>query len=67
MIGEVFILLAAIVGICATIFWIWMLVDCMQNPRLEGVEKLIWVVVILFLHLLGAAIYYFIGREHSSI
>jgi hypothetical protein len=29
-------------------------IDCLVNPRLQGVEKLIWVLVIFFLHLLGA-------------
>jgi cytochrome c oxidase assembly factor CtaG len=49
--------------ILASIFWVWMLIDCLQNSRLQGVEKLVWIVVILFLHLLGAVIYFFVGRE----
>ena len=40
-----------------------MLIDCLTNARLQGVEKLIWVLVIFFLHLLGAIIYFFVGRE----
>ena len=53
----------AIIAIVATIFWIWMLIDCLQNPRLQGVDKLVWVLVIFFLHLLGAIIYFVIGRQ----
>ena len=52
-----------ILAIAATIFWIWMLIDRLTNARLQGVEKLIWVLVIFFLHLLGAIIYFFVGRE----
>ena len=55
--------LFALLAICTTIFWIWMLIDCLQNPRLQGIEKLIWIVVIIFTHVVGAAIYFFIGRE----
>jgi len=56
-------LIFTVLGILATIFWIWMLIDCIQNGRLQSTEKIVWVLVILFLHLLGALIYYFVGRE----
>jgi hypothetical protein len=52
-----------ILGIVASIFWIWMLVDCLQNTRLQPVEKLVWVLVIFFLHIVGALIYFFVGRQ----
>ena len=47
-------------------FWIWMLVDCLTNPALDSVEKLIWVLVIFFLHLLGAIIYFFAAKDRSA-
>jgi hypothetical protein len=43
-------------------FWIWMLVHAISNNGLTDIEKLIWVIVILFTHFLGAAIYFFVGR-----
>ena len=58
-------LIAWLITVLVFIFWIWMLVDCLQNPRLQGTEKLIWVLVIIFLHGLGALIYFFVGREHG--
>ncbi|MGA2052872.1 MAG: PLDc N-terminal domain-containing protein [Opitutales bacterium] len=45
------------------IFWIWMLVDCIQNRRLDSTQKLIWVLVIIFANLLGAIIYCIVGRK----
>jgi hypothetical protein len=48
------------------VFWIWMLVDCLKNPRLQGTEKLIWVLVIIFLHWIGALVYYFVGRTKPA-
>ena len=54
-----------LIGILLTIFWIWMLVDCLMNPALEGTEKLVWVLVIIFLHALGALIYYFVVKNKA--
>ena len=43
-------------------FWIWMLVHAITNNGMTDIEKLIWVIVILFTHFIGAAIYFFVGR-----
>ena len=43
-------------------FWIWMLVHAITNNGLTDIEKLIWVIVILFTHFIGAVIYFFVGR-----
>jgi Phospholipase_D-nuclease N-terminal len=56
------ILLIAIVG---SIFWIWMLVDCLTSS-LPSTEKLIWVLVIVFLHFLGALLYFVLARGGRS-
>jgi hypothetical protein len=58
-----FAVVALIIAIVTTIVWIWALVDCLQNPRLDGTEKLVWALVILFLHVLGAIIYFAVGRQ----
>jgi uncharacterized RDD family membrane protein YckC len=55
-----------VLAILASIFWIWMLVDCATNRSLEGAQKIVWILVILFLHLLGALIYFFVGRGSRS-
>jgi Phospholipase_D-nuclease N-terminal len=49
-------------AIVATILWIWMLVSAIQNKGLTDGEKVAWVLVIVFLHLLGAILYFFIGH-----
>jgi len=53
--------------IVASIFWLWALVDCATNPKLESGEKLIWLLVIFFLHLLGALLYAVAGRGAKRI
>ena len=59
-------ILAVVVGIAAavlgTAFWIWMIVDCATKEKDEENTKLVWILVILFAHLIGAAIYYFVRR-----
>ena len=49
-------------GVGAFIFWIWALVDCISNEPAEGNDKLIWALVILLLHGIGALIYFFVRR-----
>ena len=50
------------VGVLATLFWIWMLVDCATKESSEGKDKLVWIVIILFANLLGALIYFVVRR-----
>jgi hypothetical protein len=56
-------IIGGILGLLATIFWLWMLIDAIMNEP-AGAEKILWVVVILFTHLLGA-ILYFVLRKHG--
>ncbi len=60
----VFALIMLIVGfgIALTVFWIWMLVDAVQNKGLSDGERTGWVLAIVFFHLLGSLLYLFIGR-----
>jgi sterol desaturase/sphingolipid hydroxylase (fatty acid hydroxylase superfamily) len=55
-------LIVLLVGIGGTIFWIWMLIDCVTKEPSTGNDKIIWVLVIVLTHLIGALIYYFVRR-----
>lgn len=46
----------------ATIFWIWVLIDCLTKEASEGSDKVAWVLFILFVPLVGALVYYFVRR-----
>lgn len=52
-------LVMAVVVILAFIFWILMIIDCAQRDFKTDGEKIVWILVVIFLHLLGALIYYF--------
>ena len=47
-------------GILGTILWIFALVDLLTKSRLDGTEKIVWLLVIIFLHWLGALLYFII-------
>ena len=60
-----FIVIAAVsvgLGVLGTIFWVWMLVDCATKEPEEGNSKVVWTIIIVFTHLVGAAIYFFVRR-----
>ena len=56
------VLFLAPLALLSFAFWIWMLVHAITNDGLTDIEKLIWVIVILFTHFIGAVIYFFVGR-----
>jgi hypothetical protein len=49
-------------AVAAFAFWIWMLVECVSKEPDTGNTKLIWILVILFAHVIGAMIYFFVRR-----
>ncbi len=57
--------LALIIAALASIFWLWLLIDGATNARLDGTQKIVWM-VILFLHFIGALIHFFVGRGGST-
>jgi len=50
------------VGIIGTVFWLWMLIDCAVKEPSSGNDKLIWILIILLTHLIGALIYFLVRR-----
>ena len=51
-----------VVGLLGTIFWNWMLIDCATKERNQDNEKIVWILIILFTHFIGALIYFFVRR-----
>jgi len=44
-------------------FWIWMIIDCATKEPSTGNDKLVWIIIIVFTHIIGALIYYFVRRR----
>ena len=51
--------LSMLLFIAGSIFWIWMLIVAATKERSTG-DKILWVLIIIFTHIIGAAIYYFV-------
>lgn len=43
-----------------------MLVDCLKRDFKKDIEKVVWVLVLVFLHLLGALVYYFVVKVQDK-
>ncbi|MEO0077790.1 MAG: PLD nuclease N-terminal domain-containing protein [candidate division WOR-3 bacterium] len=50
------------VGVAGTVLWIWLLVEVLTRETDEGNNKLIWALVIVFTHWIGALIYLIVRR-----
>jgi hypothetical protein len=48
--------------VATTLFWVWMLIDCLAKEPSEGNDKLVWALVMLVLPGLGSLLYLFIRR-----
>ncbi|MHC2990078.1 hypothetical protein OB13_00150 [Pontibacter sp. HJ8] len=48
------------------ILWLWALIDLLTSEFENSINKLIWVLVIVFLPVLGALLYLFIGRKQKT-
>ncbi|MFH1652512.1 MAG: PLD nuclease N-terminal domain-containing protein [Pseudomonadota bacterium] len=64
MVGVVFVFFAIFVPLIA--FWIWMLVDCIKRDFKDSNEKVVWVLVLIFLQLIGAIVYYFVVKRKKT-
>lgn len=51
-----------LIMIGGTVLWIWMLIDCATKEPSEGNEKLIWILIIVLTHGIGALIYFLVRR-----
>jgi len=58
-------LVICLAGVGLLIFWVWMLIDCIQRD-FEGSGKTIWLLVIVLLNVLGAVAYFIIGKNTGT-
>lgn len=54
------------IAILGTVFWVMMLIEVLTKARFKTEnEKIIWVLVVVLLGIIGAAIYYFTIRKQA--
>ena len=66
LMGIAIVIACVSIGAFFFVFWIWMLVDCIKNDRISDTEKIVWALVIVFTHWLGALIYFFAARSRQK-
>ena len=44
------------------LLWVWMLIEAATLEAAGSQDRLIWVLIIIFTHFLGAAVYFFVRR-----
>ena len=64
--GLLAFLVAAVIGLACFAFWLWMLIHAITNKGVRDTEKIVWVIVIIFLPFLGSLIYFFVGRPKAT-
>lgn len=62
-----FVLLIAALVIFTIAFWICMIIDCVKREFRQPNEKIVWILVLIFLHFLGALIYWGVVKKSSSV
>jgi len=55
-------LISGIFWLAFTVFMIWMIVDCALYESRVGNERLIWVIINVFVPYVGAVVYYLFRR-----
>lgn len=64
-----FFFVALAVVIFLVIAWIVMLIDCIQRDFKDGSSRVAWILILIFLSVIGLALYYFMvyrkGRSRS--
>jgi hypothetical protein len=66
MLVGMFFLIFAVIAIASSIFWIAMLVDCATKEPSSGNDKLVWILIIVFTHWIGALLYYLVRRPQRK-
>ncbi|MDD3466936.1 MAG: PLD nuclease N-terminal domain-containing protein [Campylobacterales bacterium] len=60
LMGSSLLVLAIAAGLF--VLWIWAVIDTIKSDFKDSITKLIWIALLIFLPILGALIYFFMGK-----
>ena len=66
LVGLMMFLVMGVIGLACFAFWLWMLIHAITNKGLNDTEKVLWVILVIFLPFLGSIIYFFLGRPKGG-
>lgn len=67
MIGIMFFFLLLTVGLGTFAFWIYALIEIIQDDYKNDTNKILWFLFVFFLPFVGTIVYFFIGRDKMRI
>jgi len=50
----------------ALVLWIWAVIDILRSDFKDIVQKIIWLLVVIFFPILGSIVYFQLGRKYTS-
>ena len=55
-------------GLLSFVIWLWLLIDCLKRENYDGPnDKILWAIVIIFTHIIGAILYYFVIKTKKDL
>lgn len=61
--GAIVMILIVLAGATAAIMWIVAAIDVLTLPSIEALERLLWLVIVVFMPFVGPAVYYVVKRR----
>lgn len=52
-------------GIVSVVLMIWAIIDILKSKFKGEYDKLLWILLVIFLGIIGVILYYFIGRKNK--
>lgn len=59
------VMILAGLAIFLFVFWILMIVDCATRKFKNDTDRVVWILILIFLGLIGAIIYYFVVKRNG--
>lgn len=56
-----------LIAVGGTIFWVLMLIDAAQRRFKNENDRVLWIVIIVFGHFIGALVYYFAVKKPEEL
>ena len=61
-----FVLIIIAISVFIFVFWISMIIDCAKRKFKDDSGKILWILILIFLGVLGSAIYYFVVKKPEN-
>ena len=55
-----------VLALCVLVFWIWLIIDCAKRKFKNELEKIIWILIIIFTNWIGALAYLIVIKIYNQ-